>query len=182
MTCDKRATTAAFGFLLFAAAFSQGHASEASPRAPAAAPRQSANPSPRDSAYRQYRYRLRYKGHEIAGFRGMGLLHPLTPGRAKSETVTLKRGVTQDSQFQQWANSVTKSATGAPPAAFRKNVSLEVYNEAGQVVQRFTFTKSWVSQYSALPVLNANGNAVAIEHIKIEVEGWVIDTRATPSP
>ena len=35
--------------------------------------------------------------------------------------------------------------------------------------------RAWVSEYQALPDLDANANAVAIQTIKLENEGWERD-------
>ncbi len=179
MRNEARAAAAAFGLLLFATAFSQGRADQASPPAP----RQSALQSAGDNFYRQYRYRLRYNGRVVAGFNEMSS-SPATHmvGHTKYESVTLERGVTRDSQFAQWAGAVAKSGNVAPPASSRRNISVVLYDEAGRAVQRFSFTQSWVSQYSALPDLNANANAVLIQHIIIEAEGWEIDGTPSPKP
>src|SRR5918911_910191 len=59
---------------------------------------------------------------------------------------------------------------------FRKDVIIEVYNEAGQVVLGYKVFRCWVSEYQAMPDLDANANAVAIQHIKLENEGWERDT------
>jgi phage tail-like protein len=99
------------------------------------------------------------------------------PGRTKWEPITLKRGMTQDSSFHNWANSVSKwAASGAqvPPLNFRKDIYLEISNEAGQVLQTYHLTRSWVSQYKSLPALGSNGNEIAVEHIQITSENLVL--------
>ncbi len=57
-------------------------------------------------------------------------------------------------------------------AAYKKNLTLEMMNEKGHVVYRYFLYDCWVSEYTAIPELNANANAVAIESLKIELEGW----------
>ena len=64
-------------------------------------------------------------------------------------------------------------------ANFRKDIYLEFYNEAGQLVIAYKIYRCWVSEYQALPDLDANANAIAIEHIKLENEGWERDTSVT---
>jgi phage tail-like protein len=58
---------------------------------------------------------------------------------------------------------------------FRKDVILEVYNEAGQLVIAYRIFRCWVSEYQALPELDASANAVAIQTLKLENEGWERD-------
>ncbi len=90
------------------------------------------------------------------------------PERTKYDAITLERGVTHDSEFQQWANS----AKTAPPANKLKNVVLDVFNEAGQKEVSYLVHRCWVSEFQALPDLDAGANAVAIQHLKLENEGW----------
>jgi phage tail-like protein len=108
-----------------------------------------------------------------------------TPGRTKYEPITLERGVTHDPEFERWANKVWNFGAGAGAEVslkdFRKNILIEVYNEAGQLVLRYRVFRCWVSEYQALPDLDANANAVAIQSIKLENEGWERDF-AVPEP
>jgi phage tail-like protein len=103
-----------------------------------------------------------------------------SPGRTKYDPITLERGVTQDPDFEAWANSVW--ATGAAPGgevslkAFRRELVLELRNEAGQAVLKYKIHRCWVSEYQALPDLDANANATALQHVKVENEGWERDT------
>lgn len=107
-----------------------------------------------------------------------------SPGLTKFESITLERGLTDDDAFESWANLVWKlgAALGSEVALneFRKDVYLEFYNEAGQVVRAYIIYRCWPSEYQALPDLDANANAVAIEHIKLENEGWERDTSVVP--
>src|SRR5689334_16678087 len=103
-----------------------------------------------------------------------------SPGRTEYEPITLERGVTHDLEFETWANKVWQygSALGAEASLkdFRKPViMLEVYNEAGQLALRYKIFRCWVSEYQAVPDLDSNANAVAIQHIKLENEGWERD-------
>jgi phage tail-like protein len=106
-----------------------------------------------------------------------------SPGRNTFEAITLERGLTHDMEFHDWAGRVWNfgAALGAQVslANFRRDIYLEVYNEAGQLVIAYKIYRCWVSEYQALPDLDANANAVAIEHIKLETEGWERDTSVT---
>jgi phage tail-like protein len=102
-----------------------------------------------------------------------------SPGRTRFEPVTLERGVTQDLEFERWANKVWHFGGGPGAetslADFRKDVILDLFNEAGQKVLSYKLYRCWVSEYQSLPDLDANANAVAIQHIKLENEGWERD-------
>lgn len=103
-------------------------------------------------------------------------------GRTKYEAITLERGITQDQDFVTWANYSQILDKGSPSqslANLRKEVRIDLLNEEGQPVWRFFVHRAWVSEYQALPDLDAGANAVAIEHIKIENEGWEQDTTLT---
>jgi phage tail-like protein len=102
-----------------------------------------------------------------------------SPGRTKYEPITLERGVTHDPEFEKWANKVWNYGSGLGAEVslkdFRRNVLIDLYNEAGQVVQRYKVYRCWVSEFQSLPDLDANANAVAIQSIKLENEGWERD-------
>ena len=102
-----------------------------------------------------------------------------SPGRTKFEAITLERGVTHDTEFEKWANKVWNFGAGLGAEVslkdFRKDVIIEVYNEAGQLALAYKVFRCWVSEFQALPDLDANANAVAIQHIKLENEGWERD-------
>lgn len=103
-------------------------------------------------------------------------------GRTKYEPITLERGLTHDSDFEDWANAAQVLDTGAPKQSLkdlRRDVAIELLNEAGQPVYRYKLYRCWVSEYQALPDLDAGGNAVAIERIKLENEGWERDKSVT---
>jgi len=106
-----------------------------------------------------------------------------SPGRNKFDPLTLERGVTHDLEFEAWANKVWNFGAGAGAesslADFRKDVILDVFNEAGQKAISYKIFRCWVSEYQALPDLDANANAVAIQHIKLENEGWERDESVT---
>lgn len=97
-----------------------------------------------------------------------------SPGRTSYDAITVERGLTHDPEFEAWANKVHPYAgdTAMDLAAYKKNLTLEMMNEKGHVVYRYFLYNCWVSEYTAIPELNANANAVAIESLKIELEGW----------
>jgi phage tail-like protein len=155
-----------------------------------------ANPQ-RMNPYPNFKFRVKWDGKYVAGVHKVGALKRSTeviehraggdpstsrksPGRNKYEAITLERGLTQDMNFHDWAGLVWNfgAALGAEVslANFRKDIYLEVYNEAGQLVIAYKIYNCWVSEYQALPDLAANANAVAIEHLKLENEGWERDT------
>jgi phage tail-like protein len=103
-------------------------------------------------------------------------------GRTKYEPITIERGITQDLDFVTWANYaqvLDKGSASSSLKNLRKEVRIDLLNEAGQPVWRFMVHRCWVSEYQALPDLDAGANAVAIEHIKLENEGWEQDTSLT---
>ena len=106
-----------------------------------------------------------------------------SPGRNEFEAISLERGVTHDLEFERWANKVWAFGAGLGAEVslkdFRKDVIIEFYNEAGQLAIAYNVFRCWVSEYQALPDLDANANAVAIQHIKLENEGWERDTSVT---
>jgi len=100
-------------------------------------------------------------------------------GRTKYEPITLERGLTQDRDFVEWANASQSLDVGSPNQSLknlRREVRIDLLNEEGQPVWRYIIHRCWVSEYQALPDLDAGANAVAIEHIKLENEGWEQDT------
>jgi phage tail-like protein len=101
------------------------------------------------------------------------------PGRTNYAAITLERGVTYDTEFEKWANKVWYLGGGLGAEVslkdFRKDIIIKMYNEAGQLVIAYKVYRCWVSEYQALPDLDANANAVAIQHVKLENEGWERD-------
>jgi len=97
-----------------------------------------------------------------------------SPGRTEYDPITLERGLTLSPKFEQWANKVWNlhSPTAVSLIDFRKDLRIEVHNEAGQPVLAYEVFRCWVSEFQAFSDLDANANAVLIEHIKLENEGW----------
>jgi phage tail-like protein len=106
-----------------------------------------------------------------------------SPGQSDFKSITLERGVTHDLAFEAWAAKVWQVGAGLGSEVslkdFRKDLILEFYNEAGQLAISYKIFRAWVSEYTALPDLDANANAVAIQHIVLENEGWERDTSVT---
>ncbi|MEO9821340.1 MAG: phage tail protein [Roseobacter sp.] len=102
-----------------------------------------------------------------------------SPGQAKFEAITMERGVTNNPQFEQWANKIWNYGSGLGAevslADFRKDLFLEIYNEAGQLVLGYKLFRCWVSEFRAFPDLDASSSAFAIQTIKLENEGWERD-------
>jgi phage tail-like protein len=150
--------------------------------------------------YKNFKFRVKWDGRYVAGVSKVGSLKRTTevvkhreggdpsssrksPGRTEYDAITLERGVTHDSEFVKWANKVWNYGSGLGKETslqdFRKDIILEVYNEAGQLALAYKIYRCWVSEYQAISDLDANANAVAIEHIKLENEGWVKDFEVT---
>ena len=159
----------------------------------------SVNPM-RFDPYKNFKFRVKWDGRYVAGISKVGALKRSTemvehreggdpstsrksPGRTKFESVTLERGVTHDTEFEKWANKVWNFGAGLGSevslADLRKDIIIEVYNEAGQLALAYKVFRCWVSEYQALPDLDANANAVAIQSIKLENEGFERDYDVT---
>jgi phage tail-like protein len=155
----------------------------------------SVNPQ-RFDPYKNFKFRVRWDGRFVLGVSKVGALKRTTevvehreggdpsttrksPGRSKYEPIMLERGVTHDLEFERWANKVWNFGSGlgleVSLADFRKDIVIELYNEAGQLAKAWKVFRCWVSELQALPELDANANAVAIESIKLENEGWERD-------
>src|SRR5229473_4937046 len=151
--------------------------------------------------YKNFKFRVRWDGRYVAGVSKVSSLKRTTevvkhreggdpstsrksPGRTEFDAITLERGVTHDTEFEKWANRVWHLTAGLGAEvslkSFRKDIMIEVYNEAGQLVLTYKVYRCWVSEYQALPDLDANANAVAIQLIKLENEGWERDTDFKP--
>jgi phage tail-like protein len=152
--------------------------------------------------YKNFKFRAKWDGRYVAGVSKIGALKRTTevvphrhggdpsssrksPGRTEYDAIVLERGVTHDKEFEQWANKAWNygSGLGAETSLrdFRKDIIIEVYNEAGQLVLAYKVFRCWVSEFQALPELDANANAVAIQTIKLENEGWERDD-TVPEP
>ncbi len=152
--------------------------------------------------YKNFKFRVKWEGRYVAGISKVGALKRTTevvehreggdpstgrksPGRTKYEAITLERGVTHDLEFEAWASKVWHYGNGLGQELslkdFRKDIIIELYNEAGQVALAYKVYRCWVSEYQAMPDLDANANAVAIQTIKLENEGWERD-REVPEP
>ena len=158
-----------------------------------------ANPSRLDP-YKNFKFRIKWDGRFVAGVSRVSALIRTTevlewreggdpstphksPGISTFEAITLERGVTQDPSFEQWANKVwlLGAALGGEVslADFRKDIILQLYNEAGQLVMAYNIYRCWVSEYQALPELDANGPRIAIQKIVLQNEGWERDLSVT---
>lgn len=157
------------------------------------------NPT-RHDPYKNFKFQVKWDGQYVAGISKVTGLKRTTevvkhrdggdpstsrksPGRNEFEAITLERGVTHDTAFEQWAGKVWQinAALGMEVSLkdFRKDIILELYNEAGQKVLAYNIFRCWVSEYQAMPDLNSNANAVAIQHLKLENEGWERDLSVT---
>jgi phage tail-like protein len=150
--------------------------------------------------YKNFKFRVKWDGQYVAGISKMSSLKRTTevvkhrdgadpsssrksPGRSEYDAITLERGVTHDPAFEAWAGKVWQLGAGLGSEVslkdFRKDIIIEVYNEAGQKAIAYNVYRCWVSEYLALPDFDANANAVAIQHIKLENEGWARDLSVT---
>jgi phage tail-like protein len=155
--------------------------------------------------YKNFKFRVKFgtSTQPVAGISKVSVLKRMTevvkhreggdpsssrksPGRTEYDPITLERGVTHDVEFEQWANKVWNFGAGLGVESslkdFRKDLIIEVYNESGQLAIAYKVFRAWVSEFQALPDLDANANAIAIQHLKLENEGWVRDIEtAEPS-
>jgi len=159
----------------------------------------SVNPE-RFDPYKNFKFRVKWDGRFVAGVSKMSALKRTTeivehreggdpstsrksPGRNKFDAISLERGVTHDTEFEKWANKVWNFGSGLGAEVslkdFRKDIIIELYNEAGQLALAYKVFRCWVSEFQALPDLDANANAVAIQHLKLENEGWERDLDVT---
>lgn len=150
--------------------------------------------------YKNFKFRVKWDGKYVAGVSKVSALKRTTevvehreggdpsssrksPGRTKYEAITLERGVTHDTEFEKWANKVWNFGSGLGAEVslkdFRKDIIIEMYNEAGQLAIAYKVYRCWVSDFQAMPDLDANANAVAIQSIKLENEGWERDYEVT---
>ena len=150
----------------------------------------------RRDPYKNFIFRVKWDGRYVAGISKVSGLKRTTqvvshreggdpstshksPGRNEFDPITLERGVTHDTEFEKWANKVWNFGAGLGSEVslkdFRKDIILDFYNEAGQLALSYKVYRCWVSEYHPLPDLDANANAIAIQTIKLENEGWERD-------
>ena len=155
-------------------------------------PEFSVNPT-RFDPYKNFKFRVKWDGRHVAGVSHVSPLRRTTdvvehrqggdpntvrksPGLTRFDPITLERGVTHDPEFEAWANKVwNRNAGEVSLKDFRKDIQLELYNEAGQLVKAYHLFRCWPSEYAALPDLDANASGVAMECLKLEIEGWERD-------
>ena len=144
--------------------------------------------------YKNMKFRVKWDGRYVAGVSKVSALKRSTevvshreggdpstsrhsPSTWKYEPITLERGVTHDPEFENWANTVYDTEGGIVLSLknFRKDILVELLNEQGKVAKAYKVFRCWVSEYQALPELDANGQAIAFEQIVIQNEGWVRD-------
>jgi len=147
--------------------------------------------------YKQFKFRVKWDGKYVAGISKVSALRRTTeivehreggdpssdrksPGKSTYEPIVLERGRTHASEFEDWTNKVWHFGSGLGSEVslkdFRKDVIIELYNEAGQLVMAFKVYRCWPSDYIALSDLDANGNAsTATEVLTLENEGWERD-------
>ena len=146
--------------------------------------------------YKTFKFRVKWDGRYVAGISKVGALKRSTevvdhrtggdpsivrksPGQTKYEPIMLERGVTHDKDFEQWANKVWNYGSGLGTELslkdFRKDLIIEVMNEAGQVAIAYKVFRCWVSEFTAFPEMDASANAIAIQSIQLQNEGWERD-------
>jgi phage tail-like protein len=160
------------------------------------------NPSTnRFDPYRTFRFKVKWDGQYVAGLSKMGALKRTTemvefreagenitsrklPGKSSYQAVTLEAGLTYDTSFEDWANLVNDFASHSITnlREFRKNITIDVFSEAGQKVLSYNLYRCWVSEYQALPDLDAGANAVAITTLKLEYEWFERDRDVNEQP
>jgi phage tail-like protein len=148
--------------------------------------------------YKSFKFRVKWDGRYVAGISKVTALKRSTepvshreggdpssprvsPSSWKSEPITLERGVTHDLDFEAWANLVYSTDGDAAISLrnFRKDVIIELLNEQGVKVKAYNVYRCWVSEYTTLPDLDANANAIAIESMVLQNEGWERDEAVT---
>jgi len=144
--------------------------------------------------YKNFKFRVRWDDQVVAGVSKVSALKRTTelvshreaadlstprhsPGSSQFDAITLERGITFAPEFEAWANLVysTEGDGAVSLANFRKNISIELLNLQGTVVKRYNVFRCWVSEYTALPELDANANAIAFEMLVLQNEGFERD-------
>jgi phage tail-like protein len=146
--------------------------------------------------YKNFKFRIKWDNRYVAGVSKISGLKRTTdvvehreggdpsivrrsPGQTRFAPITLKRGVTHDTAFEDWAQLVWR--IGAGPGSevalrdFRKDVVLEIYNEAGQLALAYVIYRCWPSRYVAVGSLDAGSSGRAIEKLTLQNEGWERD-------
>jgi len=150
----------------------------------------------RKDPYKNFKFKVKWDGRYVAGISKVSGLKRTTqvvshreggdpstshksPGRNEFDPITLERGVTHDTEFEKWASKVWNFGAGLGAEVslkdFRKDIIIDFYNEAGQLALSYKIYRCWISEYHPLPELDANANAIAIQMIKLENEGWERD-------
>lgn len=153
--------------------------------------------------YLNFKFRLKWNGNYVAGVSKCSALKRSTeatkfreggdpstqrvlPGQTSFEPITLERGMTQDLEFETWVSQVWNYRAGqgmeSSLANFRRNITLEFYNAAGQMVYSYNIYNAWPSEYVAMPELDASSNAVAIQTLVLQNEGWERDASVKVPP
>ena len=154
--------------------------------------------SERFDPYRNFKFKIKWDGQYVAGLSKCSLLKKTTesttwyeagdqsvphklPGKTTYDPITLTAGVTHDTAFEDWANLVNNYQGEAAMSLknFRKDLTIEIGNLQGTTVLAYNVFRCWVSEYQAIPELDAAGNAVMIQTIKLENEGWERDKSVT---
>lgn len=150
--------------------------------------------------YKNFKFRIKWDGRYVAGVSKISALkkstEPVThreggdpstsrvsPSTWKFEPITVDRGITHDTEFENWANLIynTNGDAAISMKNFRKDIIIEMLNEQGRVAKSYKIYRCWVSEYIALPELDANAHVVAIEHMVLQNEGWERDVEV-PEP
>lgn len=152
----------------------------------------------REDPYRNFKFKVKWDNEYVAGLSKCGALkktvdvvdwrvggdpshgHKL-PGMTKYEAITLEAGVTHDVAFEEWANKVNNFSADAAMSLkdFRKDIVIDVFNLQGSLALSYIVYRCWVSEFQALPELDASGNAVMIQTVTLQNEGWMRDLAVT---
>jgi phage tail-like protein len=161
-----------------------------------------ANPA-RADPYKDFKFRVRWGANEyVAGVSKVSALtrtaerveprerrdprpgHEL-PSRTEYEPITLERGVTYDLEFEQWATRASAFVDSPAPEGrperdasqneFRRNLTIDVFDEVGQKVMSYEVHRAWVSEFTAQADLATGAKAILIQSIRIEHEGCYVE-------
>jgi phage tail-like protein len=138
--------------------------------------------------YKRHKYRLRWDGHDVAAFRRLAVLSRTaevvkfraggdptvrkSPAAADYDPIVLEHGITVDADFETWANAAWRGGAAAV-GTLRRDLSIDVYDERNDLSASYDVHRAWVSQFQALPELDGQSNALGIQHVRIENEGWL---------